>query len=164
MEKVFDFKVAGDIELQIGDEYYYDENGVSTVPQYTLETVYKNVEGEVKFSMADGDPYALIFLSVKGLPGGRRLVEVSQDTIRFIGEDFGTTDKELGCDTASYLFNGFEVRTGADGRYGQVIEFTIDGYFAGVYIYLSGPILMGATIEELHATISAGLRQWIVEE
>lgn len=165
MKKTLDFKVEGDIKIQIGDESYYDEKGISTVPQYTLEKVYEDVEGEVKFSLTDDTPYAEILLRIKGLPGNRKLIALTDDgQVRYNGAHIKASTKELGCDTASYLFNGYEVYTGSDGMYGRVIEFTIDSLFAGVYIDICGPIMIGGTMEELHAIVSEALKEWIVEE
>lgn len=107
-----------DLTLVIGDESYFDEKGNSLHPHLTVDKEFKQVVIDLNFQREDSETTAIIHIVPYGKP--KRLKLVGSELTHPESEKI--TDKELGCDTASYLVNDIEINTMSDGYYGTYIE------------------------------------------
>ena len=168
-ENTLTFKVQGDISLEIGDPSYYDDLGYSGCSLITHDQTYEDVKGDVFVHMdKEGKyPIAHILLKKEILPQSRvfnfeLIKDFSVLNISYCGNKTEIV-KQLRSDTKVYDFNGIEIYAG-DGVYGNVFEYSIDGFFAGVYVKLSGPFGVGMEVEEFYQFIYEALFQWEVDE
>lgn len=107
-----------DLILVVGDESYFDEQGNSLHPHLTVQKEFKQVVVDLKFERSLEETIAKIHIVPYGQPKRMKLdgEELSYPSNEQI------TDKELGCDTASYIVNDIEINTMSDGYYGTYLE------------------------------------------
>lgn len=107
-----------DLTLVIGDESYFDEKGNSLHPHLTVQKEFKQVTIDLKFDRGDSETTAIIHI----VPSGKsKQMKLEGDELTY-PENEKITEKELGCDTASYLVNDIRINTMSDGFYGIYIE------------------------------------------
>src|SRR5699024_4740612 len=109
-----EIKLSGNLDLVIGDSLYYDSH-----PDLVLNKHFKNVDIQVNLSEEyDGHvPVAKIIIS----PKGEESIFSFEDDKIYFPKNRKVRRLDLGCDTASYEFNGYPVHTMADGIYGMAL-------------------------------------------
>lgn len=107
-----------DLALVIGDESYFDQQGNSLHPHLTIQKVFKQVSVDLIFEQEENETTAIIHI----VPGGKpKQLKLEGDELTY-PESEKITDKELACDTASYIVNDIKINTMSDGYYGSCIE------------------------------------------
>ncbi|MCM3390196.1 hypothetical protein LG296_21150 (plasmid) [Ureibacillus chungkukjangi] len=107
--------------LSIGDELYFNEKLADLIFDEELDHDYLLV-------VTENEEHEVINAEIHFFKKPARFISYEDDRI-YYPPFCELTSKELGCDTASFLFcangDGEEISTLADGYYGEV--FTIDG-------------------------------------
>jgi len=111
LEKV---KLEGTLSLVVGDELYFGMERKDLI----FVGEYKDVDIEVVFDVIEDEvPIAKIYI----MPKGQETIYKETEEGISCPANRDVDSKELGCDTASYMFNGIGVNTLADGYYGMAV-------------------------------------------
>lgn len=104
--------------MKIGDALYFFDPELRKRKDLTYTRTFKDVHITATFTDDDRVPTAEIYITSRN--NDKQLLRFNPLTSA-ISSWAGDIDlQELGCDTASYVINDVEIRTGADGYYGFV--------------------------------------------
>lgn len=135
--EVFEIE-KGNFKLTIGDESYLSERTANML-RYVLEKAFKKVSGKLFFSKTDdGVPIATFWLLTEAAEEFKFDVKDYERFSYTSSSEVTEKTQILGCDTASYLFNGVTINTMGDGQYGGVSEFRINRKKVATCINIDG--------------------------